>query len=143
MGRRKAVNGTTEIIILARVSTVLRCPTFPHLAFRTRLRLIVAAGKLRSLLHFFPSATLVKPCRYERLIAGRTYVIDVTLVSTGRWRAGLARLPGMPTSLMPFYGTTPEDAAHAITNWLSMVLTPSPLPSPPPKLDHPTRSGLP
>ena len=38
----------------------------------------------------------MKPCRYERLIAGRTYVIDVTLVSTGRWRAELARLPTAP-----------------------------------------------
>ena len=84
----------------------------------------------------------MKPCRYERLIAGRTYVIDVTLGSTGRWRAELARLPGMPTSLMPFYGATPEDAAHAIANWLSMVLAPSPLTPAPATLDRPARGGL-
>lgn len=62
--------------------------------------------------------------RYERSIAGRTYVIEVSAVSTGRWRAQIARLPGMPTSLMPFYGATPEEAAHALTNWLSLVLAP-------------------
>jgi len=66
----------------------------------------------------------VTPSRYERSIAGRTYVIEVSAVATGRWRAQIARLPGMPTSLMPFYGATPEEAAHALTNWLSMVLTP-------------------
>jgi hypothetical protein len=83
----------------------------------------------------------VKPCRYERLIAGRTYVIDVTLVSTGRWRAALARLPGMPTSLMPFYGATPEEAAHALANWLSIVLAPSPLTPPAANLDRPPAAG--
>jgi hypothetical protein len=85
----------------------------------------------------------VTPCRYERSIAGRTYVIEVSPVSTGRWRAQIARLPGMPTSLMPFYGATPEEAALALTNWLSMVLTPSPLSPPAPaKLDRPARGGL-
>ena len=27
----------------------------------------------------------------------------------------------MPTSMMPFYGTTPEEAAHELSKWLSMV----------------------
>jgi hypothetical protein len=93
----------------------------------------------------------VKHCRYERSIAGRTYVIEVTPVSTNRWSAQLARLPGMPTSLMPFYGATPEDAALALTNWLSMISTPAPLQSPasaglaasaPANLDRPARGGL-
>lgn len=74
-----------------------------------------------------PGAPNVKPCRYEHTIAGRTYVIEVSPVSATRWRAQIARLPGMPTSLMPFYGVTPEEAALSLTNWLSLVSKPSAL----------------
>ncbi len=63
----------------------------------------------------------VKTYRFEQAIAGRAYVIEVQPVSATRWRAQIARLPGMPTSLMPFYGETPEDAARELTNWLSLV----------------------
>ena len=75
----------------------------------------------------------MKPCRYEHTIAGRAYVIEVSPVTATRWRAQIARLPGMPTSLMPFYGATPEDAAHALTSWLSLVSAPAPLPVPVPR----------
>jgi hypothetical protein len=30
-------------------------------------------------------------------------------------------MPGMPTSMMPFYGTTPEQAAQQLSRWLSVV----------------------
>jgi hypothetical protein len=59
--------------------------------------------------------------RYEEHIAGRTYLIEVRPVSQTRWRAQIARLPGMPTSMMPFYGTTPEQAAAELSRWLAMV----------------------
>lgn len=59
--------------------------------------------------------------RYEEEIAGRTYHIEVHAVSQEQWRAKLARRPGMPTALMPFYGKTPELAARELTNWLSLV----------------------
>ena len=59
--------------------------------------------------------------RYEQLIAGRTYHIEVRPVSQSRWRAQIARLPGMPTSLMPFYGPTPEEAAEELSRWLALV----------------------
>lgn len=59
--------------------------------------------------------------RYEHHVAGRTYLIEVQAVSTSRWRAQIARRPGMPTSLMPFYGTTPEEAAGELRKWLSLV----------------------
>jgi hypothetical protein len=59
--------------------------------------------------------------RYEEQIAGRTYYIEVSPVSASRWRAQLARRPGMPTSLMPFYGQTPEEAAHELSKCLSMM----------------------
>jgi len=58
---------------------------------------------------------------YEENIAGRTYQIEVSPVSASRWRAQIARRPGMPTSLMPFYGTTPEEAARELSKWLSLI----------------------
>ena len=63
---------------------------------------------------------------YEQKIAGRTYYIEVQAISREQWRAKLARRPGMPTALMPFYGSTPELAARELTNWLSLVSTPRP-----------------
>ena len=59
--------------------------------------------------------------RYEEHIAGKTYQIEVSPVSQSRWRAQIARLPGMPTALMPFYGPTPEEAARGLSTWLSLV----------------------
>jgi len=58
---------------------------------------------------------------YEEQIAGRTYQIEVSPVSASRWRAQIARLPGMPTSMMPFYGTTPEEAARELSKWLMLI----------------------
>jgi hypothetical protein len=59
--------------------------------------------------------------RFEQRIAGRAYTIEVLPVASARWRAQIARSPGMPTSLMPFYGATPEAAAGALTAWLVLV----------------------
>jgi hypothetical protein len=42
-------------------------------------------------------------------------------VSQTRWRAQIARLPGMPTALMPFYGQTPEEAAGELRQWLVLL----------------------
>ena len=142
MDGRKPVSGTTRIYFLRRFPAALGRPTPGVGHFRARLRLIVGARQLRSLLLFTPPSH-VKPCCYERSIAGRAYVIEVSPVSTSRWRAQIARLPGMPTSVMPFYGTTPEEAAHALTTWLAMVSAPSPLaPLAPSNLDRPARRGL-
>jgi hypothetical protein len=59
--------------------------------------------------------------RYEEHIAGRTYQIEVLPVSDARWRAQIVRLPGMPASMMPFYGATPEQAAQELGRWLALV----------------------
>lgn len=59
--------------------------------------------------------------RYEENIAGRTYCIEVRPVAESRWRAQIARLPGMPTAMMPFYGPTPEEAARELSRWLTLV----------------------
>jgi hypothetical protein len=58
--------------------------------------------------------------RFAETIGGRAYEIEVTPVSD-RWRAQLRRRPGMPTAMMPFYGTTPDEAARQLTEWLSLA----------------------
>jgi hypothetical protein len=58
--------------------------------------------------------------RFEETIGGRAYHIEVTAVSN-RWRAQLRRMPGMPTAMMPFYGTTPDEAAHQLAKWLTLA----------------------
>jgi hypothetical protein len=62
---------------------------------------------------------------YEEKIAGRTYQIEVSPVSASRWRAQIARRPGMPTSMMPFYGQTPDEAAQRLSKWLTIVAAPA------------------
>jgi hypothetical protein len=57
--------------------------------------------------------------RFEESIAGRAYLIEVSAVSKDRWRACIVRVPGVPTALMPFYGTTPNEAARHLSEWLT------------------------
>jgi hypothetical protein len=64
--------------------------------------------------------------RYEEQIAGRTYLIEVSPVDATRWRAQIARRPGMPTSMMPFYGQSPDEAAQQLSKWLVLVSKPAP-----------------
>ena len=57
--------------------------------------------------------------RFEEFIAGRAYLIEVAAVAKDRWRAHIVRVPGVPTALMPFYGRTPDEAAHLLSDWLT------------------------
>jgi hypothetical protein len=57
--------------------------------------------------------------RFEESIGGRLYQIEVAPVTTDRWRAYIVRIPGVPTALMPFYGRTPSEAAHLLSEWLT------------------------
>ncbi|MBI1872312.1 MAG: hypothetical protein HYS05_00310 [Acidobacteria bacterium] len=57
--------------------------------------------------------------RFEEQIGGRVYHIEAAQVGTHRWRAQIARRPGMPTALMPFYGATADEAASLLTAWLA------------------------
>ena len=50
--------------------------------------------------------------RFEKVIAGRPYLIEVTPVAERQWRANIVRIPGVPTALMPFYGETPDEAVR-------------------------------
>jgi hypothetical protein len=56
--------------------------------------------------------------RFERMSAGRCYLIEVARVEEKRWRAQLQRGPGVPAAMMPFYGETPDEAATHLTDWL-------------------------
>lgn len=56
--------------------------------------------------------------RLQETINGRSYLIEVLSVGRDRWRAHIARTPGGTTALMPFYGTTPDDAARRLLVWL-------------------------
>ena len=57
--------------------------------------------------------------RFKETIAGRVYHIEASRVRDNRWRAQIARVPGMPTALMPFYGRTADEAARQLCDWLA------------------------
>jgi len=61
--------------------------------------------------------------RFQETIIGRSYVIEVLPVGQDRWRAQIARVPGSPTALMPFYGATPDEAAKQLSGWLTSAAT--------------------
>jgi IS1 family transposase len=59
--------------------------------------------------------------RIQEEIAGRAYRIEVASVATDRWRARVIASRGGGTSVMPFYGPTPEAAASQLSAWLARV----------------------
>jgi hypothetical protein len=59
--------------------------------------------------------------RFEEIINGREYLIEVSSVGTGTWRAQIARVPGGSAALMPFYGKTPDEAARHLSRWLTIA----------------------
>jgi hypothetical protein len=69
---------------------------------------------------FLPKHHTVAMHRFEEVIGGRAYAIEVMPVSN-RWRAQLVRTPGIPTAMMPFYGVTPDEAAKRLTDWLTLA----------------------
>jgi hypothetical protein len=56
--------------------------------------------------------------RFHKSISGRVYHIEASMLRDDRWRAQIARLPGMPTAMMPFYGETADEAAGLLFDWL-------------------------
>lgn len=59
--------------------------------------------------------------RFEQVINGREYLIEVSSVGCNQWRAQIARIPGGSAALMPFYGKTPDEAAQQLSRWLSIA----------------------
>lgn len=80
---------------------------------RTSFRL---PGTVRSL--ELPLAP-VNILHFEETINGRAYLIEVSPVGHDRWRAQIVRTPGGSAALMPFYGVSPDEAAHQLSAWLS------------------------
>ena len=76
---------------------------------RFRTKPISAAGQI------------VNVHRFEETINGRAYLIEVSSVGAGTWRAQIARKPGGSGALMPFYGKTPDEAARHLSQWLSIA----------------------
>jgi hypothetical protein len=58
---------------------------------------------------------------FDEVIEGRTYHIEVSRIEHDRWRAHIVRAPGVPTAMMPFYGTTPDEAARQLSDWLTLA----------------------
>jgi hypothetical protein len=59
--------------------------------------------------------------RFEEVINGREFKIEVSAVAPDKWRAQLARLPGGSAATMPFYGKTPHEAAGQLSRWLYLA----------------------
>lgn len=57
--------------------------------------------------------------KYDEIINGREYHIEVSSVGAGQWRAHIRRTPGGSAALMPFYGKTPDEAARQLSRWLT------------------------
>ena len=68
----------------------------------------------------------MKIVRFQEIINGRAYVIEALAVGPDRWRAQIARKPGATTAVMPFYGSTPDEAAHQLSGWLTRAAFPQP-----------------
>ncbi|MBP1634184.1 MAG: hypothetical protein H6Q10_758 [Acidobacteria bacterium] len=63
--------------------------------------------------------------RFQQTIGGYVYQIEASRVREDRWRAQLARIPGVPTAMMPFYGRTPDEAATCLFEWLARAHRPA------------------
>jgi hypothetical protein len=118
MMRGKPVDARTPQIILSAFPARIDRPNLRARRFVRRFACFASGGMRQSLPRF---SCFAVTHRYEEHIAGRTYEIEVRAVSQSRWRAEIARRPGMPTSLMPFYGRTPDEAAQELRRWLALV----------------------
>jgi len=61
----------------------------------------------------------VNVIHFDKTINGRAYTIEVSPVGVDRWRAQIVRTPGGSSALMPFYGVSPDEAAHQLSTWLT------------------------
>jgi len=71
-----------------------------------------------SSISFSAPVVVVNIHHFEETINGREYRIEVSEVGVDRWRAQLVRHPGSTSAMMPFYGSTPADAAQQLSAWL-------------------------
>ena len=121
MTRAKPVDNLPAQIFFRARSSTQRTDICSGRGLRDPFRLIAYVRSVRSTaVPTFDIPNIVTVHRFEETIGGRSYYIEVTPVSN-RWRAQLRRMPGMPTAMMPFYGTTPDEAARLLTKWLMLA----------------------
>ena len=95
------------------------------LPFRHFFRLTRFGERIESVSHFLGQvitifiAVIVQ--RFEEVINGREYEIEVSRVNGTTWCAKLGSVQGGASALMPFYGDTPDEAAQQLTNWLTLA----------------------
>lgn len=61
-----------------------------------------------------------QPVRRTKEINGKRYAIEALQIDRQRWRARIAA-QGATNALMPFYGSTAEEAIDQLIAWLSRV----------------------
>jgi hypothetical protein len=71
------------------------------------------------------SRQIVNVIRINETINGRPFVIEVLPVGQSQWRAQIARR-GSTTAVMPFYASTPDEAARLLAVWLARASRPIP-----------------
>ena len=64
--------------------------------------------------------------RFTEIINGRVFVIETLPIDSHRWRAQLVRTTGRTTALMPFYGSTPDEAMRLLSGWLARTAPAAP-----------------
>jgi hypothetical protein len=82
-----------------------------------------SAARLGAQVHTPSSLTApqVNVHRFAETINGREYRIEVSNVGANKWRAQIARVPGGSAATMPFYGSTPVEAAGQLSRWLGLA----------------------
>jgi hypothetical protein len=68
-----------------------------------------------------PDRHTVNVQRLKEIINGREYLIEVSNVGLHKWRAQIRRTPGGCGAMMPFYGSTPDEAAGQLSRWLAIA----------------------
>lgn len=90
-------------------------------SFRLNPRVAALEFWLRHRANTHPYPNTVNVHRFEETINGREYHIEVSSVGRNQWRAQIARAPGGSAATMPFYGKTPDEAAHHLSHWLMVA----------------------
>jgi hypothetical protein len=76
------------------------------------------------LMNTMPQTPTAKAIRRTGLVNGRSYAIEIVPIAMSRWRARLAQR-GTTNAVMPFYGSTPDEAFERLTAWLARVGRPA------------------